>query len=525
MTKPFSLRFQPGVQRDGTALDAERCLDAVWCRWRLGRPRKMGGYKQISGELNGLPQKVHCFYQNGQIISHIGTSAGIQQVVFDPRGNLISIADRTPATFIGGANVGFTMDAIFDTTSNAVQLMVSAVPDIIDLSSNIQTVPFIGIIDQVARLLPFSDPGSALYDGGTWTQPNLAGGIVSVQPYAFGFDINGHVSWSPPNIPLGLGIVGGASGAGQARVSAQKIVGGMPLRGGGVQSPAAIFWSLSEVITAAYIGAAPYFAFNTVSPSSSILSSDVVVEYDGLYFWAGVDRFMVFNGTVTEVPNNQNQDFFFDNLTPGYEARSFAFKVPRYGEVWFCAPMFGSTVPNHAVILNLRENAWYDTPLPDGGRGAGYFAQGSKYPVMTDVVPGAMGYALWLHEYGVDKVVGNTITPILSSFETPWFGGPKDEPPMDRAISFQQFEPDLQQTGDLSVTLVGSPNARVPAQDVATVTLPMVPGRPQEELASFVAKQSLRLSRLRVESNVPGGNYVCGRNLGHADPAEARKTS
>lgn len=513
---PFPLDFQPGIQRDGTKLDGSSYLDGLWCRWRLGRPRKMGGYRRITDGLNGIPRRIHCFYTNGQIIAHVGTVSGIQQVIFDRNGILISIADRTPIGFAAGNNIGFTMDAIFDTTSSVVQLIVHSVPDVGQLATDVKTSPFIGDITSAAPLVVFTNPGAP---DGTWAEPTISGGIVCVQPYVFDFDSNGLVQWSAPNLPLYLGVTGGSSGAGQARISAQKIVQGMALRGGGSQSPAALFWSLSEVITATFVGSSSgVFAFNTISPSSSILSSDAVVEYDGLYFWAGVDRFLVFNGTVNEVPNAQNQDWFFNNLTPGYEARTYAFKVPRYGEIWFCAAMFGAVDPNHAVIFNVRENCWYDTLLPDGGRSAAYFAQGFRYPIMGSGLVGSQpGYKLWMHEFGLDQIDGTAITPVRSFFETAWMGGPKNTPPDDRGLSFHQLEPDIDQTGELSIYLIGAANARAPEVNGAMVPLPQVPAVPQQQFASFTNTIASRLLRLHIESNVLGGNYIVGRNLGHAD--------
>lgn len=523
--QPFPLDFQPGIQRDGTRFDATRYLDALWCRWRLGRPRKMGGFKQITNLLNGLPRKIHCFYINNNVIIHIGTPVGIQQVVIDSFGNFISIVDRTPIGFTGGISVGFTMDAIFDTTSNVVQLVAHSVPDVRQLATAIQTVPFIGQIDATSKLVPFGPPVIPEGDGGIWIQPKISGGIVCVQPFVFDFDSNGLVQWSAPNLPLYLGVTGGSSGAGQARISAQKIVAGAPLRGGGVQSPAALFWSISEVITATFIGNPGEFAFNTISPDSSILSSSAVIEYDGLYFWVGIDRFLVFNGTVSEVPNAQNADWFFDNLTPGYEASTFAFKVPRYGEIWWCAAMFGSTVPNYAVIFNLRENCWYDTQLPNGGRGAGYFAQGFRQPIMGGVTNDGVGYSLWQHEIGTDEISGVTPTAIRSYFETGYFGGPKNSPPDDRALSISDLEPDFIQTGDMEVYLIGAPNAKAHETNGPTLPLPQIPSVPQEQGTSFTPKQNQRLSRLHVESNVIGGNYIAGRNIMHGEPAESRKYS
>lgn len=524
MASPFILQFKPGVQRDGTELDSDSYLDSLWCRWRLGQPRKMGGYRVITDKLNGLPRKIFCFYTGDRVIAHVGTQAGIQQVIFDNFGNLISIADRTPVTFVGGSQVGFTMDALFDTLSNVVQIVVHGAQDMLNLPNAQPFVPVIGQIDSGGPLVPLSAPADV--GGGTYTVPAITGGIASVQPYLFGFDSYGRVLWSAPNLPATLGITGGSTGAGSARISAQKVVAASVLRGGGAQSPAAVFWTLSEVVTASFVGSPAFFAFNTISPSSSILSSDGVVEYDGLYFWPGVDRFLVFNGTVTEVPNKFNQDWFYDNLTPGQQAKTFGFKVPRYGEIWWCAPMFGATEPSHAVIFNIRENAWYDTKLPDMGRSCGFYAQGFNFPTMGDVQPGPNGFRLWMHETGTDAVRSPTDrSSVPSYFVSPWMGALKSDQPLDKGLSLQQLELDIVQSGDMTAQLFSQANARAPLIAGPTVPILKVPTVPQEELSSFTAKQTNRLIRLKIMSDVLGGNYIFGRSAGHATPSDARWTS
>lgn len=512
----ISLDYAPGVQRDGTVFDSQSCIDSQWCRWRLSRPRKIGGYSQITNTLKGVPRRIHMFYDGFQVFVHVGTTNGIQQFVLDVYGNVLNSADRTPVGFVPSPSNGWTIDAIFDTTSQAVQLVAHYVQDVGYLSIPTAVVPLIGILTDSAALVPFSDPTAS---SGTWVQPKISGGVVCVQPYVFDFDTAGLVQWSAPNLPLYLGVTGGTTGAGQARISAQKIVQGMPLRGGGAQQPAVIFWTISEVITGVFVGGGPVFAFSTSSPSSSILSSDSVVEYDGLYFWAGVDRFLVFNGTVNEVSNKFNQDWFFDNINQQYAAKSFAFKVPRYGEIWFCAPLFGATEPSHAAIFNVRENVWYDTVLPNGGRSCGFTAQGIPHPLMGGVDPdGSHGYKLWLHESGVDEVVGAERAAIRSWFEGPWLGAPKGQQPSNEGSSIQNFEADFVQSGDLSVTILGAPNVRAPIQTGPTVPIKLVPTTPQEQFPSF--KQSSRLFRVRVESNELGATYIAGKNILHTIPAK-----
>jgi hypothetical protein len=516
------LDFKPGIQRDGTGLDSDRALDALWCRWRLGRPRKMGGYSRFGNTLTGVPRKIHMFYQDGSIYVHVGTASSLQQFVLDTNGALLSTHDRTPATLASGPTTGWTLDALFDTTSSAVQLVAHAAPDLQFAASSGQSVPFIGQITATTPLVPFSDPGS--YGGGSWAQPNIAGGVFCVQPYVFAFDKFGFIQWSAPNLPLQLGTTGGTLGSGSARISAQKLIAGLPLRGGATNSPAALIWSLSEVITATFVGqAAGIFAFNTISPSSSILSTDCVMEYDGMYYWPAIDRFLVYNGTVQEVPNSQNQDWFFNNINRTYSAKTFAFKIPRYGEIWWCAPMFGNTEPSHAVIYNVREQCWYDTVLPGSGRTCGYFAQGFRYPIMGEPAL-AGGYKLWLHEIGVDSVEGGASSAVRSYFETPYFAATKLQQPSNEGLSIDQFEPDIIQTGNMSVTVTGAYNPRGGDFSDPPVTMLANPTVPQEQLTSF--RSMRRLPRLHIESNTMGGNFIVGRNIVHATkPKDTRITS
>ena len=521
--QPFSLDFPAGIQRDGTAFDSKKYLDALWCRFRLGRPRKMGGYQTVTDAINGVGRKIHCFYTGNNVIVHIGHSRGLQQVTLDQNGNLIGIADRTPATFAGGIDPGWTFDAMFNATASTVELVAHCNSNISQIASTVETAPFIGQIDIASPLVPFVNPG--LTDGSTYTPPSVAGGVFCVQPYVCDFNSNGFVGWSAPLLPNTLGITGGDSTAGNNRVSAQKIVAGMALRGGGIQSPAGLVWSLSELIGFVFNGTTAVWTFSTISPSSSILAGATVVEYDGLYFWAGTDRFLVFNGTVNEVPNPYNQDWFFDNINRTYAGRSFAFKVPRYGEIWFCAPLFNSTECNYAAIYNVRENCWYDTALPNGGRGAAYFAQGFPYPIMSGVTSDTNGFSLWTHETGTDEINLSGAVPINSYFDSPYIGGAKNDPASNQNLSIQTLEPDLEQTGDMSVSIYQQANAKAPLNLVeGPIVIPQTPGVPQEEIIGF-KKSSGRLTRIRIQSNVLGGNYISGRNLLHAEPGEERITS
>ena len=127
--------------------------------------------------------------------------------------------------------------------------------------------------------------------------------------------------------------------ANETNVATSKIVKGLPVRGG-TAAPAGLFWSLDSVIRVTYnpttVGAQTfYWRYDIVTSQSSIMSSQCVIEYDGLYFWAGVDRFLMYNGVVQEVPNQMNFNYFFDNINYAQRQKVWVSKVPRWGEIWW----------------------------------------------------------------------------------------------------------------------------------------------------------------------------------------------
>jgi hypothetical protein len=93
----------------------------------------------------------------------------------------------------------------------------------------------------------------------------------------------------------------------------------------------------------------------------------------------------MYNGVVKEIPNNMNQNYFFDNLNYDQRQKVWVTKVPRFGEIWWFYPRGDATECTDAIIYNVRENTWYDAGLAVGSqRSAGYFSQVFAFPVAAD---------------------------------------------------------------------------------------------------------------------------------------------
>jgi hypothetical protein len=387
------IRSLPGIKRDGTKFEGDQYVDGQWVRFQRGLPRKMGGYRSINKFLRGLPRALIEYTQDLLTYVHAGSANRLERFFIDGTYNTSVITDRTPTSGFTDNDANMWQFGVAYDTTDGNQLVAQVAPNLNCICNSEGGALFVGDLLGTSALTQVTAVPANF---------NATGGVVVLPPYTFAFGNDGYAAWSVPNNPNDFT----GSGAGNAYITGQKIVKGMPLRGGPGSSPSGLFWSADSLVRGSYIGGTPVFQFDTISTQSSILSANSVIEYDGIFYWIGTDRFLTFNGVVREVENNINLNFFFDNLNYAQRQKVFAYKVPRFGEIWWCFPFGDSIEPNHAVILNVRENTWYDTALPNDGRGAGIFPAVFRKPLLSGVDPqdaaafevtvasGASGYAV-----------------------------------------------------------------------------------------------------------------------------------
>ena len=436
--KVFALDTQPGIQRDGTTFDKQFYSDGQWVRFQRGRPRKILGYRVISDQLSGPSRGIWVNSQNAFTSIFSGYADGLQVLTIDNNGVGAGVGNFTLANFTASPLNLWQFDGFYDVAGTGLQSIVAhpgqnlaaidndnntpvLIGDITGLNmsqvgvftdsvtttalSNTITLaaanPLIGagqtitgtgipanttVVSVVTTTVTISNNATA---SGTVTATfnnnvSVSGGLVSLHPYLFVYGNNGLIK----NCSAGNANDWVSADANETNVATGKIVQGLPVRGGS-NAPSGLFWSLDSLIRVSFIGGTgtppQYWRYDIISSQSSILSSQSAIEYDGIYYWCGVDRFLLYNGVVKEIPNNMNQNYFFDNLNYDQRQKVWATKVPRYGEIWWFYPRGDSTECNDAIIYNVRENTWYDAGQAMGARrSAGYFSQVFAYPVAAN---------------------------------------------------------------------------------------------------------------------------------------------
>jgi hypothetical protein len=433
--KVFALDTKPGIQRDGTVFDKIFYNDGRWVRFQRGRPRKIGGYREISGQLIGPSRGIWVNPSNGFNSIFSGYSDGLQRLVVDNNGVGAGVSNFTLSNFTASDLNLWQFDGFYDVSgSGSASLLAHPGKNLAEVDATANTPVLIGDIDglTMSQIGTFTDTitatgtttvttaaanlliGSGQTVTGTSIPANttvvsvsgtsvvlsnsvsagtilatfnnnvsVSGGVVVLHPYIFVYGNNGLIK----NCSAGNAQDWVTADANEVNVASGKIVKGLPVRGGS-NSPSGLFWSLDGLIRVSYIGGAgtppQFWRYDLISSQSSILSSQSVIEYDGIYYWCGTDRFLMYNGVVKEIPNTMNQNYFFDNLNYSQRQKVWVTKVPRYGEIWWFYPRGDSEECNDAIIFNTRENTWYDAGQAVGARrSAGYFSQVISYPIMA----------------------------------------------------------------------------------------------------------------------------------------------
>jgi hypothetical protein len=131
------------------------------------------------------------------------------------------------------------------------------------------------------------------------------------------------------------------------------------------------------------------------------------------------------------------------------------------------------------------------------------------------------GYALWQHEFGLNRVSFSDETSVSSSFTTcdiSWVGGTPSQDTasgVNRRMHLRRIEPDFVQTGDMTLTILGRKFAR---GDVETTE----PFYFNSETGKIDMRVEQREIRLKFSSDNINGNYEMGRLLITAEYGDER---
>jgi len=485
----FPIIYKPGILMDGSHFQGSYCTRGQWVRFFRGQPQNIGGminyviYQQGIPQIltpNSIPTNALIYYDSkGDKHILLGISP-----TYGP--GLSSVIDVTYTST--GSQTNTYSSAYTNPTNTLTQFVVvisiiNSFPTQMILCLGMKNYTDINSNEAISTILAKKDTGGFFQvNFPDFVLQEATGGMLYAGSRLFYYGNNGLVRWSS--------IAQAKSGQQTSlqkpflffadkysiNISTDKVIYGAEWRGGS-NTPTIIFWTLGSVVLISNTTGSNNqviddpddlsFSRKVLSRDSSILSSNSVVEYDGIFYWPGTQRFFVFNGVVLPLENNLNRQTFFDSLDMSKRQKVFGVKNVSRDEIWWFYPEKGKDANvgcTRAVIYNVVDNTWYDTGIE---RAAGYFDNtgGNMYTVGKNLSPyeGDNNSYVWEHEVGNDQVnlykdVDQQVKAIPSFFTTPiisyaTFNPQKQVAGIDYNIAIERIEPNIVGTKKIKMTV------------------------------------------------------------------------
>ena len=554
----FQITFKPGILRDGSPFQGEYCTNGQWVRFFRGMPQNMGGMKAVKFNDTSIQNNVanslyvdssNANYQD--ILIGFAFQSGLVGSLSRFRVDNTGLVTRFDAAGIDieGSNVQI-IPIIFQ-SGNDSKSSILCIPRMIDKITNNTAASPIYNYTYAETFTPVISMTKTPEDH-PQLLAEITGGALFINPYLFIYGTNGLVRWSKSKEinndltnPFQFDLTKYS-----INISTDKVIYGAAIRGG-TASPSALFWTLSSVVRLTNVGKLKSnliedpddidFKKEVITNDSSILSSNCVVEYDGIFYWPGTGRFFTYNGVVVPLENNLNRQTFFDTVDMNKRQRVFGVKNVAKDEIWWFYPeivnagnaAIGCT---RAVIFNIIDNSWYDTAIE---RDCGYFdnVSGNMYTVGKNLTPYGAGdnkdnnNYIWQHEVGQNQNNPNypiadnpglAVNPIESFFTTPiisyaTFNNFKQPAGIDKWMQIKRIEPNfvLTKNANLTITINSQeyPSSKVISSDDFTIdnNTKRIEGMFQGRNISFT-----------ISSNSLGSGYQMGINFVMADIGDGR---
>lgn len=148
----YTLGVMPGIKRDGTQFESREFTDGVWTRFQRGVPKKMGGYRQMFRDNNGIPRGLIANAYNG--INYLFS------------GNANTLDAFTAGTTLGVGSGPFTVDML---VGYGEKTIVSATSPSFTVAGDVTNIYSAG-----TKVVFNQTPGSTVYEvlSSSYSSPN-----------------------------------------------------------------------------------------------------------------------------------------------------------------------------------------------------------------------------------------------------------------------------------------------------------------------------------------------------------------
>lgn len=154
-----------------------------------------------------------------------------------------------------------------------------------------------------------------------------------------------------------------------------------------------LIWTTSILYSLQFTGTNDVFSVQQLADNMSIISPRAKATANNTTYWMGIDKFYMYNGTVSTLPTTLRNHVFSD-LNADQVDQIICGTNEGWNEVWWHYPSANSNENDRYVIFNHLENIWYYGTL---NRSAWIDSPLRQYPEAVDNAGN-----IYNHEQGAD---------------------------------------------------------------------------------------------------------------------------
>ena len=119
-----------------------------------------------------------------------------------------------------------------------------------------------------------------------------------------------------------------------------------------------LVWTTSILYSLQFTGTNDVFAYQQLADNISIISPRAKATANNTTYWMGLDKFYMYNGTVTTLPTTL-RNHVFSNLNFDQADQIVCGTNEGWNEVWWFYPSANATTNDRYVVYNHVENLWH----------------------------------------------------------------------------------------------------------------------------------------------------------------------
>lgn len=200
-----------------------------------------------------------------------------------------------------------------------------------------------------------------------------------------------------------------------------------------------ILWTDTAIYLMQYIGSNFVYSTRNVGLQCGLIGPGAFAVVDGVAYWMSARTFMMYNGSLQEMPRASEIQPIFDSLDEEQRFKVACYFNPDFREIWWHYPSTGQTEPDRYVMVSLDDWSWVTGSL-----------QRNAYGIMTLVGKNTIlavdeNGTIFEHESGVDADGEALAWHIESAFFDIENG--------NKGLNIDGYIPDYKrQTGDFTLT-------------------------------------------------------------------------